>query len=63
MVLVVLAAFACGLLIGVLGMVPRWWKQRRFAAAARQQTALQQTAADAKAPQEPPYPLMPPHGI
>jgi len=32
MVLVVLAAFACGLVIGALGMVPRWWKQRRAAA-------------------------------
>jgi lipopolysaccharide assembly protein A len=28
MVLVVLAAFALGLVIGALGMVPRWWKQR-----------------------------------
>ncbi len=63
MVLVVLAAFACGLLIGVLGMVPRWWKQRRFAAAARQQAALQQATTDAKTQPETPYPLMPPHGI
>ncbi len=35
MVLVVLAAFACGLLVGILGMVPRWWKHRRDAARAR----------------------------
>ena len=28
MVLVVLSAFACGLVVGVLGMVPRWWRQR-----------------------------------
>ena len=28
MVLVVLAAFALGLAIGALGMVPRWWKHR-----------------------------------
>jgi len=34
MVLVVLAAFACGLVIGALGMVPRWWKQRRAARSA-----------------------------
>jgi uncharacterized integral membrane protein len=27
-VLVVLAAFAAGLAIGALGMVPRWWRQR-----------------------------------
>jgi lipopolysaccharide assembly protein A len=29
MVLVVLAAFAAGLVIGALGMVPRWWKHRK----------------------------------
>ena len=29
LVLVVLAAFAAGLVIGALAMVPRWWKQRR----------------------------------
>jgi len=28
MVLVVLGAFACGLVVGVLGMMPRWWRQR-----------------------------------
>jgi len=34
MVLIVLAAFGSGLLIGILGMVPRWWTQRRAAARA-----------------------------
>jgi uncharacterized integral membrane protein len=29
MVLVVLGAFAAGLAVGVLGMVPRWWRQRQ----------------------------------
>ena len=29
LVLVVLAAFALGLVVGALGMVPRWWKHRR----------------------------------
>ena len=29
MVLVVLGSFATGLTIGILGMVPRWWRQRR----------------------------------
>ncbi|MFC6280099.1 MULTISPECIES: LapA family protein [Polaromonas] len=29
LVLVVLAAFACGLALGVLVMMPRWWKKRR----------------------------------
>jgi len=28
MVLVVFTAFASGLFIGILGMVPRWWRQR-----------------------------------
>ncbi|HWI83443.1 LapA family protein [Ramlibacter sp.] len=31
LVLVVLAAFALGLVVGALGMVPRWWKQRAAA--------------------------------
>jgi lipopolysaccharide assembly protein A len=31
MVLVVLSAFAVGVAVGVLGMVPRWWKHRRVA--------------------------------
>jgi len=35
LVLVVLAAFALGLAVGALGMVPRWWKHR---AAARRST-------------------------
>ena len=37
-VLVVLSTFAAGVAVGVLGMVPRWWKQRR--AAADQQAPL-----------------------
>ena len=32
MVLVVLTAFAIGLAVGVLGMVPRWWKHRNAVA-------------------------------
>ena len=31
LVLVVLAAFAMGLALGALAMVPRWWKHRRAA--------------------------------
>lgn len=31
MVLVVLAAFAVGVAVGVLGMVPRWWRHRQLA--------------------------------
>jgi lipopolysaccharide assembly protein A len=29
LVLVVLAAFAFGLVVGAAGMLPRWWRQRR----------------------------------
>jgi lipopolysaccharide assembly protein A len=36
LVLVVLAAFALGLAIGALGMVPRWWKHRMAARRAHQ---------------------------
>lgn len=39
MVLVVLGAFAAGLVIGILGMVPRWWRQRHRAAHAGPVTA------------------------
>jgi len=31
MVLIVLLAFALGMVIGVLGMVPRWWRHRKAA--------------------------------
>jgi uncharacterized integral membrane protein len=45
MVLVVLAAFALGLGIGALGMVPRWWKHR--VAARRAHRALGTPDAEA----------------
>jgi uncharacterized integral membrane protein len=38
LVLVVLAAFATGLVVGALGMVPRWWKHRMAARHALQRT-------------------------
>ena len=31
LVLVVLVTFACGLFMGVLVMMPRWWKKRKAA--------------------------------
>jgi uncharacterized integral membrane protein len=31
MVLVVLSAFVAGVVLGVMGMIPRWWKLRRQA--------------------------------
>ena len=48
MVLVVLAAFAGGVAIGVLGMVPRWWQHRSAAKKAREQVS--QAPTDAPAP-------------
>ena len=42
--LVVLASLTLGVVIGVLGMVPRWWRQRRAA----------RSATPAEAPTEPP---------
>lgn len=36
LVLIVLTAFAIGLIVGALGMVPRWWKHRVAAKHARQ---------------------------
>lgn len=67
LVLVVLTAFAAGLAVGVLGMVPRWWRHR--AAARRAQaavvTATPPTTAAAPAPSAPPPPPDLPsiHGI
>ena len=47
-VLVVLITFSAGLLVGVLGMVPRWWRQRRAAQASR---LASQAQINAKTPQ------------
>ena len=41
MVLVLLIVFTLGVAVGVLGMVPRWWRQRRLA-----RKALQPPAAE-----------------
>ena len=56
LVLVVLAAFAAGLAVGALGMVPRWLRHR--AAAKR---AQEQAAATGVAPAMPPE--TGPHGL
>ncbi len=37
LILVVLAAFTAGVAIGVLGMVPRWWRHKRTANKLRSQ--------------------------
>lgn len=56
LVLVVLAAFAFGLVAGVLGMVPRWWKHKQ---------AVQRMGAAPAPGAAPPAPAdsVPPHGI
>lgn len=51
LVLVVLAAFAGGLVVGAAGMVPRWWRQRSAARRA------------GLAPGEPPSTTSDTHGI
>lgn len=47
LVLVVLSAFAIGLVIGVLGMVPRWWMHRN---SARHTAPSPATSADTAVP-------------
>jgi putative membrane protein len=49
LVLVVLAVFTVGVAIGVLGMVPRWWKHRRVVARLEQQNSSPETTATAAA--------------
>lgn len=58
MVLIVLLAFAMGIVAGVLGMVPRWWKQR---AAARQVQPAPATSAQPPVASD--IQPLPPHGI
>ena len=63
LVLVVLAAFALGVAVGVLGMVPRWWRHRRVARQVQSTTVTPATARP-----EPPAVTSasttePPHGV
>jgi uncharacterized integral membrane protein len=53
MVLIVLSAFASGLVIGVLGMVPRWWRHRSAAAHARDMAASAATALSSSTEKQP----------
>ncbi|MEY2659830.1 MAG: hypothetical protein RLZZ123_1002 [Pseudomonadota bacterium] len=48
LVLVVLAAFALGMGIGVLSMVPRWWRERRAAQKAQVTPAPATSATQAE---------------
>lgn len=66
LVLVVLAAFALGLIVGVLGMVPRWLKHRNAARSTQASVpAAAETPAAATAPKAAPSPILPGdvHGI
>lgn len=54
LVLVVLAAFALGLIVGVLGMVPRWLKHRNAARSTQGTAPAAEGAAPATAPKAPP---------
>ena len=56
LVLVVLAAFSVGVALGVLVMMPRWWKNRRSAAA---KTIADETAS----PTTTNLPADTPHGV
>lgn len=58
LVLVVLAAFACGLGLGVLAMMPRWWHQRKAASPAigSHLTALEPVPVPAPIGSRLPYP-------
>jgi putative membrane protein len=58
LVVIVLSTFAVGVAVGVLGMVPRWWKQR--SAATR---AAQTSLAAAEAQKQQPTPQTAPHGL
>ncbi len=50
MVMVVLVAFAGGAAVGVLAMLPGWWRQRRFALKrAQQESALNPAPATPRA--------------
>ena len=63
LVLVVLSAFAVGVVVGVLGMVPRWW-QHRSAARKAQQAVPPVAASTPTAPADSPSPLTQvPHGL
>ena len=61
LVLVILGSFALGAVLGVLVMVPRWWKQRSTAAKLSQTATEPEAQAAVPAPAEPLPPTI--HGI
>jgi uncharacterized integral membrane protein len=60
LVIIVLLAFGCGCAIGVLAMVPAWWKHRRIAQRVGPGT---EPAAAAPAPSSPFNGPLPPDGL
>ena len=54
MVIIVLLAFGCGAALGVLAMVPAWWKHRRVAQRQQQQQAAEDAPGAAPATVESP---------
>jgi uncharacterized integral membrane protein len=50
MVLIVLTAFALGLVVGVLGMVPRWWRQKQAAKSVQGSTSSATHSEPSEAP-------------
>jgi putative membrane protein len=50
MVLIVLTAFALGLVVGVLGMVPRWWRQKQAAKSVQTNSATTSNSEQPEAP-------------
>lgn len=61
MVLIVLAAFAMGIVVGVLGMAPWWWRHRN--ASQRERLPAAAPEAEADSPAKPPVTTGAPHGI
>lgn len=62
LVILVLAVFTLGIVVGVVGMVPRWWKNRHAANQAKKSAAVPVPApADGTPVQKPlaPAPLAP----
>jgi lipopolysaccharide assembly protein A len=56
LMVLVLIAFTAGLVIGVLGMLPRWWRQKRVARAAT--AAASAASASPALPSAQPAPLV-----